>query len=206
MVQTFRNIDRNLEVLMTAGLIQRFAERCPVDEIYKRGIRCYEVLLDVLEKPEVTRKVAEFTKKSEETIKNTALKIVNQLLFNRVKDPFLSLGLRDDAEDSEIKKRWKRLLMLYHPDRAFNREGHEEISKKINQVYEEVIELKERSSYEERSFGELRRPVPVRTRLPEKYPWAVNFKYLKHIPAFILIAIICIAIITVIFFVIYRIN
>lgn|SRR4030066_994093 len=205
MVQTFKNEDRKLEMLVTAGLIQRCAERCPVDEIYKRGIRCYEVLLDVIEKPEVTRKVAEFTKKSEETIKNTALKIVNQLLFNKGNDPFLSLGLPDDAEDSEIKKRWKRLLMLYHPDRAFNRKGYEEISKKINQAYGEVIELKEKNSHKEKAIGERRKPVPVRTRLPQKYPRAVHFRYLKHLPTFILFAVICIAIVTIIFFVIYKI-
>jgi hypothetical protein len=206
MVRTFRNEDRKLEMLLTAGLIQRCAERCPEDEIYKRGIRCYEVLLDVIEKPEVTGKIAEFTKRSEETIKNTALKIVNQLLFNKGNDPFLSLGLPDDAEDSEIKKRWKRLLMFYHPDRAYNRTGYEEISKKINQVYEEVIELKEKNSHKGEAIEELRKPVPVRTGLPHKYTRAVQFKYLKHLPAFILFTIICIAIVTIVIFVIYMVD
>lgn len=204
MVQTFKNEDRKLEMLVTAGLIQRCNERCSVDEIYKRGMRCYEVLLDVIEKPEVTRKVAEFTNKSEETIKSTALKIVNLLLFNRGNNPFLSLGLPDDAEDSDIKKRWKRLLMLYHPDRAFNRKGYEEIAKKINQVYGEVIELKEKSSYKEKTVGERWKPVPVKMR-PKTSFRAVPIEYFKYLPAFILAAIIFIAIFTITLFVIYKI-
>jgi hypothetical protein len=205
MVQALRNEDRKLEMLAMAGLIQRCVERCPADEIYKRGVRCYEGILDAIEKPEVTREVAAFTKQSEETIRNTALTIVNLLLFNRGNNPLLSFGLLDDAEDSQIKKRWKRLLMLYHPDRALNRKGYEETAKKINQVYREIIELKEQNSYKRKTIGEQRKPVPVKTRLPKTSPLIVHFKYLKHIPTLILVAILCIAIFTIAFFILYNI-
>jgi hypothetical protein len=205
MVHALKNEDKKLEMLAAAGLIQRCVERCPVDEVYRRGVRCYEVLLDVIEKPEITEKIAAFTKQSEETIKVTALKILNLLLFNRGDNPFLSFGLPDYAEDGQIKKRWKRLLMLYHPDRAFNRKGYEETAKKINQVYREIIELKEKNSYKSKDIEEQQKPVPVKTMLPKTSPLIGHFKYLKYLPTFILVAILCIAILAIVFFILYKI-
>lgn len=205
MVHTLKNEDRNLEVLMTAGLIQRFAERRSIDEIYRRGIGCYEVLLDVIEKPEVTRKVAEFAKKSLETTRADALKIVGLLLFNRGNNPFLSLGLPDDAEESEIKKRWKRLLMLYHPDRAFNQKGYEEIAKKINQAYEKIAELKEKRAYNEKSAKEQQKSVHITMPRISSFP-ASKSKYLQYLPSIILVIVIFLAILSITLFIIYKID
>jgi DnaJ-domain-containing protein 1 len=206
MVQVYKDEERRLEMLSMAGLIQRFNEGCPSAEVYRKGIRCYQVLLNVIENPEFSEKVSELAKIPAGTIKSTALKIVNVLLFNRDKNPFLSLGLPSDAADDEIKKRWKKLLMLYHPDRAFNRKAYEEIAKKINQAYEEIGELKEKGMYREEAIKEQRKSVRNITRLPRSSFPAAQIKYLKYFPAIILVAVICIAIFSITLYVIYKIN
>jgi len=193
-------------MLSMAGLIQRFNEGCPSAEVYRKGIRYYQVLLDVIENQEFSEKVSELAKMPAGTIRSTALKIVNVLLFNKEKNPFLSLGLPSDAVDDEIKKRWKGLLMLYHPDRAVNRKEHEEIAKKINQAYREIAELKGKSLYREKSAKEQRKSVRDSIRLPRISSPIIRIKYLKYLPAIILVTIICIAIFTITLFVIYKIN
>ena len=193
-------------MLSMAGLIQRFNEGCPSAEVYRKGIRYYQVLLDVIENPESSEKVSELAKMPAGTIRKAALKIVNVLLFNKEKNPFLSLGLPSDAVDDEIKKRWKKLLMLYHPDRAVNRKEHEEIAKKINQAYEEIAELKEKSEYSDRAAEEQQRYVRDITMPPRSSFQVAKTKYLKYLPAIILVTVICIAILSITLFVIYKIN
>jgi DnaJ-domain-containing protein 1 len=205
MVQVYKDEERRLEMLSMAGLIQRFNEGCPSAEVYRKGIRYYQVLLDVIENREFSEKVSELAKIPAGTITSTAFKIVNVLLFNRDKNPFLSLGLPSDAGDAEIKKRWKKLLTLYHPDKAFNRKTYEETAKKINQAYEEIAELKEKSAYSEEVAEEQQKSVQDVTMLPGSSFHVAQTK-LKYLPAVILFTVIFIAIFTITLFIIYKIN
>lgn len=204
--------DRKREIFSTASLINKFNEGCPLNEIYNRGIDCYEVILDLIENPEVAKEISKLIKQPREKIKIAAIKIVNLLLFNKGNNPFLSLGLSDSATSSEIKKRWKRLLMLYHPDRFFNQKGYEEVAKKINQAYREIDELQEKKSHNEKVIKnnekiikKQRKYIPVKTNLSEIstthffYP-----KYLKFLPTFIIVAVISIAIFTIALFIIHK--
>jgi DnaJ-domain-containing protein 1 len=206
MVQVYKDEEKRLEMLSMAGLIHRFNEGCPSAEVYRKGIRYYQVLLDAIEDQGFSEKISELAKIPAGTITSTALKIVNVLLFNRDRNPFLSLGLPSDAADAEIKKRWKKLLTLYHPDKAFNRKAYEEIAKKINQSYEEIADLKEKSAYSEKAAEEQQEPVGDVTMLPRSSFPVAQTKYLKYLPAVILFTVIFIAIFTITLFVIYKMN
>lgn len=203
--RAYKDEDRKLEIFSIAGLIHGFREGCPLDEIYKKGIRCYEVLLDVIENPEVAKEISEFTKLPPERIKITALKIVKLLLFNKENNPFLSLGLSNIARDSEIKKRWKRLLMIYHPDRSFHQKGYEEMSTKINQAYREIGELQGEKQHSGKVMKEQRGHNPVKINLGRTSPRLVHMRYLQHLPTFILVIMIFIAIFSIALFIIHRI-
>jgi DnaJ-domain-containing protein 1 len=205
MVQVYKDEEKRLEMLSMAGLIHRFNEGCPSAEVYRKGIRYYQVLLDVIEDQEFSEKVSELAKMPAGTITNTAFKIVNVLLFNRDKNPFLSLGLPSDAADAEIKKRWKKLLTLYHPDKAFNRKAYEEVAKKINRSYEEIAELKEKSAYSEKAAEEKQKSVQDIT-IPPRSSFHVAQTKLKYLPAVILFTVIFIAIFTITLFIIYKMN
>lgn len=201
-----RKTEDRLKIFSTASLIKRFNEGCPLDEIYNRGIRCYEVLLDLIENPEVAREISEFIKIPPEKIKIAAVKIVNLLLFNKENNPFLTLGLSNLATDKETKKRWKRLLMLYHPDRLFKQKIYEEMAKKINQAYREIDELKGKNFHYEKVIKKTGKYFPVKTNLNKNSVRIFNLRYLKHLPTFILLAVISIAIITIALFIIHKIE
>ncbi len=198
--------DRRREIFLTASLINKFNKGCPLSEIYERGIDCYEILLDLIENPEVAKEISELIKQSQEKIKLAAMKIVNLFLFNKDNNPFLSLGLSDNAMSNEIKKRWRKLLMLYHPDRMSNRKGYEEVAKKINQAYRETEELRGGKSHDEKIIRHNKKMaekekeyIPVKAKFSNtSASQMLNFKYLKFLPTFIIIAVISIAIFTII--------
>jgi len=191
--------DRRRKIFVAASLINKLNEGSPLNEIYQRGIDCYEILLDLIEKPEVAKEISELIKYPQEKIKPVAIKIVNLFLFNKDNNPFLSLGLSDNATGEEIKKRWKKLLMLYHPDRMSNQKGYEEVAKKINQAYREIEELGGEKSHNEKMAEKKKEYIPVKTKFSNTSTTQFfNFKYLKFLPTFIIIAVISIAIFTII--------
>jgi hypothetical protein len=205
MYRDYKNNDRKLEIFSAAGLIGKFNKGTSLEEIYKRGIRCYGVLLDLLENPEIEKEISKFTKLPLGRIKITAFKIVNLFLLNKENNPFLSLGLSNDALDSEIKKRWKRLLVIYHPDRSFNQKGYEEMAKKINQAYREISELQGENARRGKDIREQWDYIPIKTNLRGTSSQIFHNKYVKHLPTFILVTVIFIAIFTIAVFIIHRI-
>ena len=214
MLRVYKNSDNKLEIFSAASLIQRFYEGCPLDEIYTKGNRCYEVLLYLLENTQGNHKISEITKLPPEKIKTAAMKIVNLLLFNKENNPFLSLGLSNNATIKEAKKRWKRLLLLYHPDRSANKKSYEEMTKKINQAYRDLDNYREKmfshekviqnNSDSDKVRGKTLTSSSVRINL-NKSPYRIyNFKYLKYLPAVILITVVSLAIFTIAIFIMQK--
>ncbi|MGB9714869.1 MAG: J domain-containing protein [Thermodesulfovibrionales bacterium] len=191
--------DRKKEVFSTASLIIRFNEGCHLDEIYKRSIDCYETLLDLIEKPEVGKEVSRLIKQPKEKIETIAKRIIHILLFNKKNNLFLSFGLTEDATPEEIRRRWKRLLMIYHPDRVFNQKGYEEIAKKINQVYREIGENKNKISYDyDRRGVEISNKKVIEKEVIYFPSYRHHHpKYLKYLPTFIIFVAIAVAIFTI---------
>lgn len=205
-----RKTEDRLKIFSTASLIKRFNERCPLDEIYNKGIKCYDVLLDLIENPKVAKEISEFIKIPSEKIKIAAIGIVNLLLFNKMNNPFLSLGLSNHATDNETRKRWKRLLMIYHPDRLFSQKTYEEMAKKINQAYREIEELEVKNfHYEKVTENHIGKVIKkrekyfsVKTNTNKYFISIFNHRYLKYLPAFILVIVISMAIFTIALFII----
>ena len=127
-------------LLTTATLIRRFHEQCLLDEIYDKATRSYETLIDVIRKPDTAREISDILNLPVATITDDAESIINILLFNKENDPYLSFGLAKHAPLSEVNKRWKNLIVLYHPDRYSNKQLPEERAKKINEIYENNTE------------------------------------------------------------------
>ena len=96
-MKTNKSGNTNLKVLATATLIRRFHERCSLNEIYDKAIRCYETLIEVIQNPDTARDISALLNIPANTIKNSAEAIINILLFNKENDPYLSFGLNSDA-------------------------------------------------------------------------------------------------------------
>ncbi|MEW6571213.1 MAG: J domain-containing protein [Nitrospirota bacterium] len=198
---------RNKQLIFAAaGFIKRFDENPPLDEIYNRAVESYEVLIDVIEKPEIANEVSDLIKQPPEKIRMSALKIMNVLLFNDKNNPFMSLGLAKSATEHEIKKRWKRLLMLYHPDKLNSQKRVDQAAKKINEVYEELRQRKEKNIDPQRIVKKPWQPLMKQQYFRKSDVGISNSKYFRYLPAIILIVFISLALFAIALFVIDRLE
>lgn len=176
---------RELEVLFAAGLISRL-ERCRPEEIHEKAVNCFDILLDALENEEAAGRVALLINRDTESIRRSAQNIIESMLFNAQNDPQITLCLPKDARKEEARRRWKRLIAHYHPDKYSGRDGYLEKAKKINEAYRAFQISKKRLKY---------------VRLPVKPQWSgvhnpdrvIYFKYLDKVPYYILGFAVCIA-------------
>jgi len=185
--------NRKIRVLATATLMRRFHEQCPITEIYEKAARSYETLIDTIEKKHTAKEIATLLDIPEITIKRYAEAIIDILLFNKENDPFLSFGLTSDASLSEVNKRWKSLIVLYHPDRNSSKQLFESRAKKINGIYEQMLRLQEQKLYPRSLNNMIEVSLPRSSKL-------IHEKYFKYIPYIIIMLAIIIAILSLLLF------
>jgi len=65
------------------------------------------------------------------------------------KDYYKTLGIARDASDDDIKKAFRRLARLYHPDVAKDKKGAEAKFKEINEAHEVLSDPEKRRKYDE---------------------------------------------------------
>lgn len=110
-------------------------------KFHSKAVRYYEIPLRVLENTEFAQELAMLGDMNLQTVRVCSLKIVDLLLFNTKNDPFLSLGLSRNADEDEIHRRWKRLLVLFHPDRSSPGMLNMTRTKTINAAYQSIRKL-----------------------------------------------------------------
>lgn len=67
-----------------------------------------------------------------------------------MRDPYQVLGVSRDASEEEIKKAYRKLSRIYHPDANVNnpnKEQAEEKFKEIQQAYQQIMKEKEQGNY-----------------------------------------------------------
>jgi hypothetical protein len=188
---TDKSGNNNLKILATATLIRRFHEHCSISEIYDKAIRCYDTLIESVEKMETKEAISALLDIPADTIKRYAENIINILLFNKENDPYLSFGLNRDAPLSEVSRRWKSLIVLYHPDKYLNQSIFEEKAKKINELYEEIQMLNKNNIYYNSFNNASSISPPESSRI-------FHFMSLKYLPLLIMGTAMIIAIFSII--------
>ncbi len=180
------------QLILAAGLIRGFA-LIPPEEMYEKAVPCFESLLEIKESRDVASKVSSLIDGTAASVQKTAEAIVDRLLFNSTNNPLLSLGLPGYAGKAEAAQRWRRLIVLYHPDKYPGQKEYEERAKRINEAYREIQTL----------CGNNSRPWPggVNGRLPPAINTLHYSRYLRRMPAFILALAILMAVLSVLFFV-----
>jgi hypothetical protein len=94
---------------------------------------------------------------------------------------------------SEVNKRWKSLIVLYHPDRNSSKQLFESRAKKINGIYEQMLRLQEQKLYPRSLNNMIEVSLPRSSKL-------IHEKYFKYIPHIIIVLAIIIAILSLILF------
>lgn len=83
--------------------------------------------------------------------------------FNSESNYYITMGLSQNVSSEEIRERWKKLMLLYHPDRQ---EGDEswvsERAKKVNEAYSILKDNEKRQAFDRklREQAITRKPVP----------------------------------------------
>ena len=66
-----------------------------------------------------------------------------------MRDPYQVLGVSQDASEEEIKKAYRKLSRMYHPDANINNPNKaqaEEKFKEIQQAYQQIMKQREQGS------------------------------------------------------------
>ena len=134
---THRTRDKEFKLVLASGLLCSY-ERSTPGELYQKALKCYEVLIDILEDADTARDVSALVSRPVTSVQDSARSIIDLLLFNKAADPAVALGLPENADKTEANRRWKRLMVLYHPDRYPDDHAYEERAKRINEAYEKL--------------------------------------------------------------------
>ena len=131
-----------------------------------------------------TAAVREFARRHELDIKylvDGANFVISRMHFNPEENFYITLGLPMNATPEEIRQRWKKLMLLYHPDRqAGDEEWVSERAKKVNEAYSTLKDDARRLEYDRRLAEPargMRRPYPAQhaeeprgANVPRRFP------------------------------------
>lgn len=187
---------REDEITATARTILRFKELKRLDDIHESVFRHYESIIDVIEDSDgadAARKISALLHIPPAAVRNYAEQIIDLLIFNKENNPYVRLGLPGFGSAEEVYRRWKRLILLYHPDKYFTQPIYEERAKKINEAYEKIRSLRGKRVH----FTKLgNNRYGAGRRRPVKCKKIRRFKYLKYLPELILALVVIAALIS----------
>jgi DnaJ-domain-containing protein 1 len=118
------------------GVITQSYQGVPPEKLYFEAIHCFDALIDISLNTENIRSFAQKKSLDLKYLVDGANFVISKMQFNPEKNHYITLGLSRTASGDTIRERWKRLMLLYHPDRQ---EGSEEWvserAKKVNEAY-----------------------------------------------------------------------
>ncbi|KAM0948395.1 putative DnaJ domain, Sec63 domain, immunoglobulin E-set, C2 domain superfamily [Dioscorea sansibarensis] len=82
-------------------------------------------------------------------------------------EPFNILGLEPGASDSEIKKAYRKLSILYHPDKNPDPEAHKYFVEFISKAYQALTDPVSRENYEKYGHPDGRQGLQMGIALPQ---------------------------------------
>lgn len=121
--------------------------------LFAQAIHCFEGLMEISRGTDAVR---DFARRNELDIKylvDGANFVISKMHFNPEENFYVTLGLPMSAAPEEIRQRWKRLMLLYHPDiQTGEEEWVSERAKKVNEAYSTLKDDTRRSEYDRRLF------------------------------------------------------
>jgi hypothetical protein len=84
---------------------------------------------------------------SRQYVHDQVREILRRILFSKEIDHYLALGLPHNASGKEIQKRWKDLMLIYHPDRSSDAESSL-CAARVNEAYNMLKNAELRAEYD----------------------------------------------------------
>jgi curved DNA-binding protein CbpA len=169
----------------------------PADRLYRDAIYCFDSLIEISRN---TEDIIDFARKNEMDNKylvDGANFVISKMHFNSEGNFYITLGLPKNATQNEIRERWKRLMLLYHPDKQLGEEEWvSERAKKVNEAYSTLKDEDKRQSYDLKLIEKSEhqhfilqpriKPAPVATRhqklrTSDNPEWNRKKKYIPRI-------------------------
>ncbi|MDP2156521.1 MAG: DnaJ domain-containing protein, partial [Nitrospirota bacterium] len=98
--------------------------------------------------------------------------VISKMHFNPENNYYITLGLPQHASPEELGRRWKKFMLLYHPDKQLgNEEWVSERAKKVNEAYTALKDETKRAEYDHRLIEQM---------LSRKFPSAPSHESGRH--------------------------
>ncbi len=121
------------------------------DRIYREATRCFDCLIEISYGNEAIKEFARRRGIDMKYLVDGASFVISKMHFNPEGNHYLTLGLPQNISHEELGRRWKKLMLLYHPDRQRgNEEWYTERAKKVNEAYAELKDETRRAEYDRR--------------------------------------------------------
>ncbi|MEJ2009200.1 MAG: DnaJ domain-containing protein [Acidobacteriota bacterium] len=195
-----------LNLLVAAGLISGFKQSSP-EEVYGKAMKCFDVLMGILEDSDTAGKISKIVSIPFDAVIKSVQTVIDLLLFNAGNDPYMSLCLPRYASEEQVSRRWKRLIVFYHPDKYADRVDYEERAKRINEAYEAIQKIREDLHVDETVRTIVKRNACYSSfngkamKHLSKKKASSYYKYLSRLPTLILVFSILVTIISILLFI-----
>ncbi len=173
-----------------------------------QAVRYSNAFIDMLNVTEEARQFLSLKGVTLEYVHRHIKDIFARLHFNRENDHYLALCLPHGASEAQINRRWKDLMLIYHPDRSKDEEAAG-YAKRINEAYNVLKHPEKRREYDMKMtmsavahFGHHRKK-DLRPRVAKRYPF-ISPGMRRILPRLIIPC--CIVISSIILFIIFLNN
>jgi hypothetical protein len=133
------------------------------DRLYHNAIGCFACLMEISHNTEA---IMTFARRHDIDLKylvDGANFVISKMHFNPESNYYITLGLSQNVSQEEIRERWKKLMLLYHPDRHGGDDSWvSERAKKVNEAYSVLKDNEKRQSFDRRLLEQTiaRNPLP----------------------------------------------
>jgi curved DNA-binding protein CbpA len=118
-----------------------------------KAVRHSDVFINILNDSDESREFLSSAGISREYVSGQITGILSRLHFNKENDHYLTLALSRSASESQLHKRWKELMLLYHPDRN---SGDDAVAcaMKINDAYSVLRNPQKKAEYDRKLLSQ----------------------------------------------------
>jgi hypothetical protein len=141
--ENFGHYEKALEFLGEIGHLSD-------EKFYRRAVRNAEALIEIFQGTSNALAFLASKQVDPGTIIERIKTIFHRLHFNPSDDYYLAMLLPRYAEESLIQKRWKHLMLIYHPDRkTVSSDYATECTKRLNDIFHVLRDPMRRYAYDQ---------------------------------------------------------